>query len=76
MPIGSKWMYKTKQYPDGSTQYKVQLVIKEYKQTVVCVTYALHRQKCKSTISCATRTHEPHSKLPMDPCATVVNSHL
>jgi len=30
----------------------------------------LHRQKCKSTIGCATRTRAAHSKLPMDPCAT------
>ena len=27
-PIGSKWVYKTKRNPDGSTQYKAQLVIK------------------------------------------------
>jgi len=30
----------------------------------------LHRQKCKSTIDCATRTRAAHSKLPVDPCAT------
>jgi len=30
----------------------------------------LHRQKCKSTIGCATRTRAAHSKLPVGPCAT------
>jgi len=29
-----------------------------------------HRQKCKLTIGCATRTRGAHSKLPVDPCAT------
>jgi len=32
-PIGSKWVYKTKHNPDGSTQYKAPLVIKGYKHT-------------------------------------------
>jgi len=29
-PIGPKWVYKTKHNPDGSTQYKGRLIIKEY----------------------------------------------
>jgi hypothetical protein len=29
-PIGSKWVYQTKLNPDGSTQYKAQLVIQGY----------------------------------------------
>jgi len=32
-PIGSKWVYKTKHNPDGSTGYKAWLVIKEYEHT-------------------------------------------
>jgi len=32
-PIGSRWVYKTKNNPDGSTRYKARLVIKGYKQT-------------------------------------------
>jgi len=39
-PIGSKWVYKTKRNPDGSTQYKAQLVIKWYEQTDFGETYA------------------------------------
>jgi len=27
-PIGSKWVYKAKHNPNGSTRYKAQLVIK------------------------------------------------
>jgi len=29
-PMGSKWVYKTKHNPDGSTWYKVWVVIKAY----------------------------------------------
>jgi len=32
-PIGSKWAYKTKHNPDGSTQYKARLVMRGYEQT-------------------------------------------
>jgi len=39
-PIGSKWVYKTKHNPDGSTQYKAWLVIKGYEQTDFGDTYA------------------------------------
>jgi len=39
-PIGSKWVYKTKHNPDGSTRYKARLVIKGYKQTDFGETYA------------------------------------
>jgi hypothetical protein len=38
-PIGSKWVYKTKHNPDGSTQNKVRQVIKGYEQTDFGVTY-------------------------------------
>jgi hypothetical protein len=31
--IGSKWVYKTKHNPDGSTRYKARLVIQGYEQT-------------------------------------------
>ena len=31
-PIGCKWVYKTKNQPDGSLRYKARLVIKGYKQ--------------------------------------------
>jgi len=39
-PIGSKWVYKTKYNPDGSTWYKAQLVIKGYEQMDLSETYA------------------------------------
>jgi hypothetical protein len=39
-PIGSKWVYKTKPNPDGSTWYKARLVIKGYEQTDFGETYA------------------------------------
>jgi len=39
-PIGSKWVYKTKHNPDGSTQYKARPVIKGYEQTDFGETYA------------------------------------
>jgi hypothetical protein len=39
-PIGSKWVYKTKHNPDGSTWYKAQLVIQEYEQSDFGETYA------------------------------------
>jgi hypothetical protein len=39
-PIGSKWVYKTKHNPDGSTRYKARLVIKGYEQTDFVETYA------------------------------------
>jgi hypothetical protein len=39
-PIGSKWVYKTKHNPDGSTRYKARLVIKRYEQTDFSETYA------------------------------------
>jgi hypothetical protein len=39
-PIGSKWVYKTKRNPDGSTLYKARLVIKGYEQTDFGETYA------------------------------------
>jgi hypothetical protein len=38
--IGSKWVYKTKHNPDGSTRYKAQLVIKGYEQMDFGETYA------------------------------------
>lgn len=31
-PIGSKWVYKTKRNPDGSTRYKSRLVIRGFQQ--------------------------------------------
>ena len=31
-PIGSKWVYKTKRNPDGSTRYKLRLVIRGFQQ--------------------------------------------
>jgi hypothetical protein len=40
MLIGSKWVYKTKHNPDGSTRYKARLVIKVYEQTDFDETYA------------------------------------
>jgi len=39
-PHGSKWVYKTKSNPDGSTWYKARLVIKGYEQTDFGETYA------------------------------------
>jgi len=39
-PTGSKWGYKTKHNPDGSTRYKARLVIKGYEQTDFGETYA------------------------------------
>jgi hypothetical protein len=39
-PIGSKWVFKTKRNPDGSTRYKARLVIKGYEQTDYGETYA------------------------------------
>jgi len=39
-PIGSKWVYKTKHNPDGSTRYKARLVIKGYEQKNFSETYA------------------------------------
>ena len=38
--IGSKWVYKTKHNPDGSTWYKAQLVIMGSKQTDIGETHA------------------------------------
>jgi len=32
-PVGSRWVFKTKRNPDGSTLYKARLVIKAYEQT-------------------------------------------
>jgi len=31
-PIGCKWVYKTKHYPDGMLRYKARLVVKGYEQ--------------------------------------------
>jgi hypothetical protein len=39
-PIRSKWVFKTKRNPDGSTRYKARLVIKGYKQMDYGETYA------------------------------------
>jgi hypothetical protein len=39
-PIGSKWVFKTKRNPDGSTRYKARLVIKGYEQMDYGETYA------------------------------------
>jgi hypothetical protein len=39
-PIGSKWVFKTKRNPDGSTRYKARLVIEGYEQTDYGETYA------------------------------------
>ena len=39
-PIGSKWVYKTKNNPDGTRRYKARLVIEGYKQTDFGETYA------------------------------------
>jgi len=39
-PIGSKWVYKTKHNPDGSTRYEAPLVIKGHEQTDFGETYA------------------------------------
>jgi len=33
-PVGSKWVFKTRRNPDGSTRYKAHLVIKGYEQTM------------------------------------------
>jgi hypothetical protein len=38
-PIGSKWVYKTKHNPDGSTRYRARLFIKGYEQTDFGDTY-------------------------------------
>jgi hypothetical protein len=38
-PTGSKWVYKTKHNPDGSTRYKARLVIKGYELTDFSETY-------------------------------------
>jgi hypothetical protein len=38
-PIGSKWVYKTKHNPDGSSLYKARLDIKGYEQTDFGETY-------------------------------------
>jgi hypothetical protein len=40
MPIGAKWVYKTKYNPDRSTWYKGDLVKKGYEQTDFGETYA------------------------------------
>jgi len=39
-PVGSRWVFKTKRNPDGSTRYKAHLVIKGYEQTDFGETYA------------------------------------
>jgi hypothetical protein len=39
-PVGSRWVFKTKRNPDGSTRYKARLVIKGYEQTDFGETYA------------------------------------
>ena len=39
-PVGSRWVFKTKRNPNGSTQYKARLVIKGYEQTDFSETYA------------------------------------
>jgi len=39
-PIGSRWVFKTKRNPDGSTRYKARLVIKGYEQMDYGETYA------------------------------------
>ena len=39
-PIGSKWVYRTKHNPDGSTRYKAHLVRRGYVQTDFGETYA------------------------------------
>jgi len=39
-PSGSKWVFKTKRIPDGSTRYKARLVIKGYEQMDYGETYA------------------------------------
>jgi len=39
-PVGSRWVFKTKRNPDGSTRYKACLVIKGYEQTDFGETYA------------------------------------
>jgi len=31
-PIGCKWVYKTKHYPDGTPRYKARLIVKGYEQ--------------------------------------------
>jgi len=38
-PVGSRWVFKTKRNPDGSTRYKTRLVIKGYEQTDFGETY-------------------------------------
>jgi len=38
-PIGSKWVYRTRHNPDGSTWYKAWLVINGYKQADFSETY-------------------------------------
>jgi len=39
-PVGSRWVFKTKRNPDGSTRYKTCLVIQGYEQTDFGETYA------------------------------------
>ena len=39
-PIGSKWVFKTKRNPDGSTRFKARLVITGYEQMDYGETYA------------------------------------
>jgi hypothetical protein len=39
-PVGSRWVFKTKRNPDGSTRCKARLVIKGYEQTDFGETYA------------------------------------
>jgi hypothetical protein len=40
MPVGSRWVFKTKRNPNGSTRYKDPLDIKGYEQTDFGETYA------------------------------------
>jgi hypothetical protein len=39
MPIGSKWVFKTKRNPNGSTRYNARLVINRYEQMGYVETY-------------------------------------
>jgi len=39
-PVGSRWVFKTKRNPNGSTHYKARLVIEGYEQTDFSKTYA------------------------------------
>jgi hypothetical protein len=58
-PIGSKWVFKTKRNPEGSTRYKARLVFKGYQQMDYGETYAPVGKltTCRLLISIAARNN-------------------